>query len=271
MAAMNLPGDMDSVTRMLVDGNRVFAQIQHVLWVMLRIGTLLMVMPMLGTLPMRVRALLAMVLSVTLAPLLPLNTVLENWQAMALLAVARELAVGATLGFLLRLMFETASLAGEWVAQGTGLAFAQMNDPLRGSHSGILGQWFYVLFGLLFFASNGHLALIALILDSYHALPIGNELPNLHGLLAWLPSLAGQIFRSALTLALPLMVAMLAVNVAFGVLARAAPTLNPMQLGLPVTVLLGLFLLTLLTADMALPVQQLLDNTFTAMRQVTAP
>jgi len=263
----------DSITHMLVNGHHAFAQIQQVLWVMLRIGALLMVMPMLGThaVPMRIRAVLAIVLSVVLGPLLPFSAALNHWQARAFLAVARELAVGATLGFLLRLIFEAASLAGEWVAQGTGLAFAQMNDPLRGGHSGVLGQWFYLLFGLLFFASNGHLALIALLLDSYHALPIGSDWLHLNNLLAWLPHLAGQVFRSALTLALPLMVAMLAVNLAFGVLARAAPTLNPMQLGLPVTVLLGLFFLMLLVGDMALPVQHFLDNTLTAMRQVTLP
>jgi len=259
----------DAITQVLLDGNHVFARMQQVLCVMLRIGALLMVMPMLGThaVPMRVRALLAIALSVVLAPLLPFSAELTHWQARTFLAVAQELAVGATLGFLLRLMFEAASLAGELVAQGTGLAFAQMNDPLRGGNSGVLGQWFYVLFGLLFFANNGHLALIALVVDSYHALPIGNEWPHLNSVLVWVPRLAAHVFRSGLTLALPLMVAMLAVNLAFGVLARAAPTLNPMQLGLPVTVLLGLFFLTLLTADMASPVQHIFDSTFMAMRQ----
>ncbi len=48
---------------------------------------------------------------------------------------------------------------------------------------------------------------------------------------------------------------MLAVNLAFGVLARAAPALNPIQLGLPVSLLLGLFLLALLAGKWA-PVQR---------------
>ena len=60
----------------------------------------------------------------------------------------------------------------------------------------------------------------------------------------------------ALSLAIPLTVAMLAVNLAFGVLARAAPALNPIQLGLPVSLLLGLFLLALLAGEMGPPVQR---------------
>jgi flagellar biosynthetic protein FliR len=55
---------------------------------------------------------------------------------------------------------------------------------------------------------------------------------------------------------------MLAVNLAFGVLARAAPALNPIQLGLPVALLLGLFLLTVLAGEMGPPVQRLFDAAF---------
>jgi len=78
-----------------------------------------------------------------------------------------------------------------------------------------------------------------------------------------------NVFRGALSLALPLVAAMLAVNLAFGVLARAAPALNPMQLGLPVALLLGLMLLTLLAGELGPPVQRLFDSAFDAARQVT--
>jgi len=75
--------------------------------------------------------------------------------------------------------------------------------------------------------------------------------------------------HGALTLAIPLTVAMLAVNLAFGVLARAAPALNPIQLGLPVSLLLGLFLLALLAGEMGPPVQRLFDAAFQAADAVT--
>ncbi|MNT76587.1 flagellar biosynthesis protein FliR [compost metagenome] len=62
---------------------------------------------------------------------------------------------------------------------------------------------------------------------------------------------------------------MLAINLAFGVLARAAPALNPIQLGLPVALLLGLFLLTVLAGEMGPPVQRLFDAAFQAADGVT--
>ena len=160
-------------------------------------------------------------------------------------------------------------IVGAQVALGTGLAFAQMSDPLRGGTSGVIGQWFYLLFGLLFFTANGHLALISLVVDSYRALPIGAPLPDPHAFFSIAPTFLLTVLRGALTLAIPLTVAMLAVNLAFGVLARAAPALNPIQLGLPVSLLLGLFLLALLAGEMGPPVQRLFDAAFQAADAVT--
>lgn len=262
---------MDSATQMAIDGQQAFAIIGTTLWTMLRIGAMLMAMPLIGTraVPARIRALLAIALAVALAPILPPVPAWNGFDAATVLSVARELAIGISIGFVLRLVFEAGAIAGEMVAQGTGLAFAQMNDPLRGGSSGVIGQWFYLLFGLLFFTANGHLALISLLVDSYKALPVGTALPDPQALAAVAPSFVMQVFRGALTLALPLTVAMLAVNLAFGVLARAAPALNPIQLGLPVALLLGMFLLTLLAGEMGPPVQRLFNAAFDAARQAT--
>ena len=262
---------MDSATQMAADGLQAFGMIGTILWTMLRIGAMLMAMPLIGTraVPSRVRVVLAGALAVALSPLLPPVPEWTGFDAATVLSIARELAIGVSIGFLLRLVFEAGAMAGELVAQGTGLAFAQMSDPLRGGSSGVIGQWFYLLFGLLFFSTNGHLALISLLMDSYKAVPIGAALPNIDTFLSAAPTFALQVFRGALGLALPLTVAMLAINLAFGVLARAAPALNPIQLGLPVALLLGLFLLTVLAGEMGPPVQRLFDAAFQAADGVT--
>ncbi|MET4615388.1 flagellar biosynthetic protein FliR [Stenotrophomonas sp. 2619] len=262
---------MDSATQMAADGLQAFGMIGTILWTMLRIGAMLMAMPLIGTraVPSRVRVVLAGALAVALSPLLPPVPQWTGFDAATVLSIARELAIGVSIGFLLRLVFEAGAMAGELVAQGTGLAFAQMSDPLRGGSSGVIGQWFYLLFGLLFFSTNGHLALISLLMDSYKAVPIGTSLPDIDAFLSAAPTFALQVFRGALGLALPLTVAMLAINLAFGVLARAAPALNPIQLGLPVALLLGLFLLTVLAGEMGPPVQRLFDAAFQAADGVT--
>lgn len=262
---------MDTATQMVIDGQQAFGMINAILWTMLRTGALLMAAPLIGTraVSVRVRVIIAGALAMALAPLLPGTPDRIAFDASTMLNVARELAVGASMGFMLRLAFEAGAMAGELISQGTGLAFAQMSDPLRGVNSGVVGQWFYLAFGLLFFTANGHLALVSLLVDSYRSLPIGTALPDVQQMLEVAPMLFGHVLRAAVGLALPVMVAMLAVNLAFGVLGRAAPALNPIQLGLPTALLLGLFLLALLAGELGPPVQRVFDLSFDAARQLT--
>lgn len=264
---------MDAATAMVIDGQRAFAMIGAVLWTMLRTGAMLMAMPLVGTraLPARIRVLAAATLALALAPILPELPRWSGFDAVTVLAIARELAVGAALGFALRLVFEAGALGGELVSQGMGLSFAQMSDPLRGTTSGVVAQWFYLAFGLMFFAADGHLAMVSLLVRSYQALPVGAAWPDPAAMLAVLPDFFPRVLQGALTLALPVMVAMLAANLAFGVLARAAPALNPIQLGLPVAVLLGLFLLAVLAGELAAPVQRMFDAAYATGTRITAP
>ena len=261
---------MDAATQMVIDGQQAFGMIATLLWTALRVGALLMAMPLIGTraLPARIRVIAALALSMALAPLLPAPPAWNGFDAATVLSVARELALGVAMGFMLRLVFEAGALAGELISQGSGLSFAQMSDPLRGVQSGVVGQWFYIAFGLLFFAANGHLAMIALLVHSYEVLPIGTALPDVEASLRIAPEFFSVVLRGGVTLALPVMVALLAVNLAFGVLSRAAPALNPIQLGLPISVLVGLFLIAMLAGELGPPVQRLYDAAFDAAGRV---
>lgn len=261
---------MDTATQMAIDGQQAFAMIGTLLWTALRVGALLMAMPLIGTraIPARIRVMVALVISLALAPLLPAPPEWRGFDAATILSIGRELAVGAAMGFMLRLVFEAGAMAGELISQGTGLSFAQMSDPLRGVNSGVIAQWFYLAFGLLFFAANGHLAMVSLLVHSYDMVPIGTALPDVQATLSIAPQFLAVVLRGAVTLALPVMVAMLAVNLAFGALSRAAPALNPIQLGLPISVLLGLLLIAVLAGELGGPVQRLYDAAFEAAGQV---
>jgi len=263
--------ELDAVTTMAADGQQAFSIMVNVLWVMLRTGALMMALPLIGTraIPARVRAMLAGVLALAIAPLLPPAPHWNGMDATWVLDIAREIALGFVLGLIVRLAFEAGALAGTLVATGSGLAFAQMSDPMRGVPSNIVGQWFYLAFGLVFFASNGHLAVIDMLVHSYLSLPIGTALPDTD-----IPADTALVFFQRVliagaSLALPVMVALLAVNLAFGVLARAAPALNPIQLGLPVSVLLGLLLLMILSGELAPPLQRLLNSALESANSIT--
>lgn len=261
---------MDPTTAISLEGLNLIEFGQQVIWLSLRIGGLLMLSPFLGTgaVPRRIRLILALALSVAIAPLVPAPALVAGLDASTFLAVARELAIGAALGFLMRLVMEAIALAGELIAQGMGLSFAQMIDPLRGVQSGVVGQWFTVVAGLTFFAVDAHLALLGVLFESYRVLPAGAQPVAFVELLTAVPMFSTVIFVGGVSLALPVMVAMITVNLSFGVMARTAPSLNPIQVGLPAALLVGWVLLIAMVPFMLDPLRALFEQALTEAQRL---
>ena len=261
---------METVSLAALAGVDLFGMLATVLWYALRIGAALQVLPVIGGrgIPVRARLIVTIALSAARSSVLPAPPPMGVDAATAL-AVLREFSVGVAIGMMLRLAFEAGRLAGELVSQGMGLSFATMADPLNGAPSPVLSQWFYIAFALLFFVTDGHLALVSLLADSYGGLPVGASLPDLPALLSAVPMFFAACLRAGALLALPVMMALLAVNIAFGVLARAASQLNPIQIGLPTSLLVGLTLLMLLMRELSAPVGRLFEDAFAAARALT--
>ena len=124
-----------------------------------------------------------------------------------------------------------------------GLSFASLADPQNGAQSPLLSQLYTLLGTLIFLALNGHLLLIQLLVDSFTALPVapttGIDRDWLWVLINW----GSQMFAGAVLVALPAIAALLVVNLAFGVMVRAAPQLNIFAVGFPITLVLGLLII----------------------------
>lgn len=256
-AAAGIPG-------IVLDGQEALAVINATLWASMRVGGLLMVAPLFGTraVPRRVKAMLAMALGFAMTPLAGPPPPLPGIDPLTMITVAREVLIGVAMGFLLRLAFEAGALAGEFIAQATGLSFAVLADPLRGTNAGVVGQWFYLCFALIFLSMNGHLMLVEMLASSWQAVPLDSRwAPDAEALRA-IPEFGGQMFLVGIQIALPVVLAMLVVNLAFGVMSRASPALNPIQLGLPASLLLGLVMMATLTGQLAEPLKVLLEQAF---------
>ncbi len=92
---------------------------------------------------------------------------------------------------------------------------------------------------LTFLALNGHLRLIEILVEGFRTLPVGTTGLGPDGLWA-IVQWGSTLFSGALSIALPGVTALLIVNLAFGVMSRAAPALNLFAVGLPVSLVFGL-------------------------------
>jgi flagellar biosynthetic protein FliR len=173
------------------------------------------------------------------------------------LTLLQQMAIGIALGFVLQVVFETVMVGGELIAYSMGLGFAQLADPLRGAPSPVVGQFMLVMTSLLFLAAGGHLVLMETLAGSFRTLPVG---PSGIGADQWhsLAQLGAQMFAGGVTLALPVMIALLVINFAMGVISRSAPSLNLMAVGFPAALIAGLLIWGLSLGGLQERVEQLL-------------
>ena len=227
-----------------------FGALEHEFWrwifVMTRIGAALLAAPFFGAagVPPQARVVLAGALGALVC----------NWTAVAapavlfsmpgLLAVAGEVLVGLSLGFVLQIAFAAPLIAAEVIGGGMGMNLAATVDPQTGAHSPALGQYFMVVLTLVFLGLGGHLHWLGLVVRSYQMLPPGQTWLGV-GVLGRITALGSDMFLTGATMALPVTLVLLVVQLAAGVLSRAAPALNLFSLGLPAGIVAGVMALIL--------------------------
>lgn len=213
------------------------------LWPLVRIGACLMVAPIFGArfVPGRYKIILAGAITLLVAPLLPAMPDVSPLSGPGLVITVQQLIIGAAIGFVLQIVFDALAMGGQLLANTMGLSFAFNVDPLRGASAPVVGQFYTLIATLTFLALNGHVAIIQVLVDGFRDLPVGTAGLGSDGY--WQIVLWGStLFRGALMVALPGLTALLIVNLAFGVVSRAAPSLNLFAIGFPVTLVGGLLI-----------------------------
>ncbi|MFT6624932.1 MAG: flagellar biosynthetic protein FliR [Cycloclasticus sp.] len=215
-------------------------------WPLLRISSMFVSIPVFSGRFVSTKIIVGAALAVTFftIPLLPEQAPIEVMSHEGLMTGVQQILIGLIMGFVLQLVFSAVIFAGQGIAYSMGLGFASMVDPATGVSVPVISQFYLVLSTLLFLTLGGHLVLIEMLIESFHTLPIGIEgieRSDLWSVIAW----SSRLFSAGLLMALPAMTSLLMVNIAFGVVTKAAPQLNIFAVGFPITLVLGALLMWL--------------------------
>lgn len=198
--------------------------------------------------PLRLRILLGLALTVALGSALPRPSQIDPLSAQGLLVALEQIAFGLMLGLSLMLVFTVFTVVGDVISTQLGLSMAVYNDPMNGvSSSSILYQVYFILLVFLFLAIDGHLLVVSILYQSFVYWPVGSGLHYL-GLESVVGSLA-WVFAAAVLITLPVVFCMTLVQFCFGLLNRISPALNLFSLGFPMAVLCGLLCIWLTLPD----------------------
>jgi flagellar biosynthesis protein FliR len=220
-----------------------------------RLGTMAMLMPGLGErgVPVRVRLVIAVVLTLTLMPLYRESYAVDLAQGFAPIVgiLIQEVLIGAVLGLTARLALSALIVAGTAIAFQLGLGFSMAVDPTQDQQSVLVSNFLAILGVALIFATDMHHLAIGALDESYAIFKPGTALPSGDVAQLMISTVSGA-FRVGIQLAAPFLVFGILFNVGLGVLARLMPQLQVFFLGLPASIMIGfVILLALVGALMA--------------------
>ncbi|WP_434356295.1 flagellar type III secretion system protein FliR [Parasalinivibrio latis] len=219
----------------------VLTALANYFWPFVRISSMMMAMTFFGArfVPARVRLYLALAITLAAMPVLPaIKPGLEVFSLPGFIVTFQQIVIGVAMGLITQFITQTFVILGQIVGMQSSLGFASMVDPANGQNTPVLGQFYLFLALMLFLATDGHLAMIQLVVMSFKTLPVGDMMDkaNFRELALWF----GIMFKVALSMSLTAVIALLTVNLSFGVMTRAAPQLNIFSVGFAFALLVGL-------------------------------
>ena len=216
------------------------AYVMAFFWPFVRIAAFVGTAPIFGesAIPRRARVGLALLITIAIAPALNITPEVPAFSYPGVWVIVREILIGSALGLTMRLAFGVAQATGTFVGMQMGLGFASFYSAALGGNAMILGRILNTVAMLLFLAINGHLVMLALLMQTFDVLPVGIGALDASG---WaLAAKTGTlVFTTGLSLALPLIGTLLTINLAMGILNRASPQLSIFSVGFPMTLLAG--------------------------------
>lgn len=154
--------------------------------------------------------------------------------------------VGIIIGFCLTLSFSAYQLAGQFFTVQMGFGASEVFDPMSQISIPLMGQYLYLIAILVFLSLHGPILIIKEIFSSFELINVTNFIKNSivepsYGIIATFT----DMFMIALKMSFPILGTLLLVSVTMGLLAKAAPQMNLLMIGFPISITVGFIIIIL--------------------------
>jgi flagellar biosynthetic protein FliR len=220
-------------------------QLQVFFFIFLRVGAILMTMPIFKSksVPVLFKAGLTLATSMVLFPILNLKVFPELTSVISFgIGAIGEVLLGITIGLAVNLIFAGIQMAGQLAGYQMGMALANVMDPNSSIQIPILAQFNQMFALLIFLAVNAHHWFLRALAESYRLVPpFGFQFSN--SLMEQIVQIAGSMFVIGLKIGAPIIAVLLLTSIAFGLIARTVPQMNVFFVAMPLKIFVGLLFL----------------------------
>ena len=185
------------------------------------------------------------------------NVVFANTIEFALITL-KELIIGFFIGYLVYGIIAIFMISGEVIDMQLGISMAKMYDPQSNISMPIIGSVFNLMFMIIFFLTNAHLTIIAIMVQSFQWVLPGKIVIN-EDLFVVAIQFMGLVFTLALKLALPIIVVQLITEVAVGIIMKAIPQINVFVLNIQIKLLVGFIIIFTLVPSLSEFIEQTIE------------
>jgi len=159
--------------------------------------------------------------------------------------IAQELFVGWLIGFVAYVAIAAINMSGKIMDMQVGFSVANVMDPTSGQQAPLIGSFLYYLAVIYFLIVNGHHVILTALVQSFRSVPLDGVVWN-PSIADFMINLTNGIFLVGMKIAMPVTFAILITNVGMGILARTMPQMNIFVVGIPMHLLIGTFMLSML-------------------------
>lgn len=179
----------------------------------------------------------------------------------------KEFLVGYVLGYVMELFFFVITHAGSLMDFQIGLSMAMVYDPQTNAQIAMSGTLYQIFYTLLFFAVDGHLVLMKIILTSGELVPYG-ETAFTQGLALAVLDMFRECMVLAVQFAFPIIAVEFLAQIAVGIMMKMAPQVNVFVINIQIKLAIGFFMLWLMVSPMKAWLEDLMHQMLQTMGDV---
>jgi flagellar biosynthesis protein FliR len=216
--------------------------------------------------PAQVRVVAAFAIAVALTPIAVRSHDVPT-DALELAGILlKEVLVGTAFAFSLSALVAALQVGAGVIDTAIGFSFAQIVDPFSSVQGAVLGQVYGLFAAIVIVITGGDQIMIMGLAHTYDIVPL-TSLPPITSFGQLAVDVFGRVFVVGLEIVAPVLIAVVVVDAALGVVARAAPQMNVFVVGLPAKILTALaviaatlpFVANLVTSELERSVTQALS------------
>jgi len=183
----------------------------------------------------------------------------------ALLAVG-EAMIGITIGFYLSIVFSAFSTAGQLFSLQMGFGASEVYDPLAQIENPLMGQYLNLIAMLAFLSVGGFRTLfLGGFMRSLQSISAVSLVAAREEFLALLLSGLSRLFVDAMVISMPILGTLFMVSVSMGLLSKAAPQMNLLTEGFPISITVAFTLILITMPFLVEAFARVIDGSFSAV------